>query len=181
MRQTFAALVMVLSANLVVGSTASASETIDKEVSKLVESKVLASMKTSKKTSRFSRKAPVATARRVRVQDATEKVDARGDRFVEFTIQDRLRAGSAWQDEMTGCAYLVGQRVYVLRNEAYYDGATIGSKREATPVEVVCRAVPASAAAPATPAAVVPSWLVSTVRSLVRLVVPGTASPHVTA
>ena len=189
MRTPFATLVLVLSANLVLGvATASASEPIDTEVSLLVESKILASMKTSEKKSlQFSRKARIAKARRVRVPDATEKVDARGDRFVGFTIEELFRAKSSWQEEMTGCAYLAGRRVYVLRGEAFYDGGTIARKSEAKPVDVVCRAVPdASAAAPATPEVTagqrVAAWLVSIVRSLVRFVVPGTgaAPPHVT-
>jgi hypothetical protein len=91
---------------------------------------------------------------------------------------------------MPGCAYLVGQRVYLLRDGAYYDGGTLGSKRQAKPVDVVCRAVPASAAAPAEPPAPTPEaaagqrlagWLVHTVRSAIRFVLPGSESVHVTA
>jgi hypothetical protein len=111
----------------------------------LVEKELLAPLRKSEsKRSRFSRAAPVAIGRRVRVLDALAQADARGKNFVRFAIDVRhpFDETGAWeQNAMVGCAYLDEAQVFVKRGEGYVTakGALNGQGKVAA---AVCVAAP---------------------------------------
>ena len=111
--------------------------------SALVETMFVAPLKKAEsRRSRFSREAPVAVQRRIRVLDATALTDARGKRFVRFAIDVRrpYDEARAWeQDAVLGCAYPEDKRVFVLNGEDYVPAASLLGK-DVEPEPSACRA-----------------------------------------
>lgn len=111
----------------------------------LVNKQLVAPLKRAEgKRNRFSRAAPVAVLRRVRVLDAVASRDLRGAEFVRFAID--VRRGwdeqGVWQkDSLIGCAYLNEREVFVQRGAAYMPARSLlGEQYEERPG--VCRAAP---------------------------------------
>lgn len=95
----------------------------------LVTQKVVAPLaKAEAKRSRFSRAAPVAVERRVRMLDSVALPDGRGELFVRFAVDVR-RYGEdedAWQsDTILGCAYPKQRKVFVERDGAYFPASSL--------------------------------------------------------
>lgn len=85
-------------------------------VTELVDKQLLAPMRKAEgKRKRFSRAAPVPTARRVRVLDDAALTDARGKTFVRFAVDVRYGFDDEgeWNERMQGCAYPSEGEVYV--------------------------------------------------------------------
>ena len=85
-------------------------------VTEMVDKQLLAPMKKAEgKRKRFSRAAPVPTARRVRVLDNEALTDARGKTFVRFAVDVRygFNEKGEWNEHMQGCAYPSEGEVYV--------------------------------------------------------------------
>lgn len=118
----------------------------------LVRRQLLEPLKKSEsRRSRFSRGAPVAIERRVRVLDAQAQIDAQGGRFVRFAV-DARRPGeeTSWAKAvLTGCAYPADARVFVLTGDEYVPASAILGD-DVEPVKQVCRAAPGDAAQVAT-------------------------------
>jgi hypothetical protein len=115
----------------------------------LVHAQLLTPLKKAEaKRSRFSRAAPVAVQRRVRVLDAVALTDTRGKAFVRFAIDERRSRNeqSPWRkDSVVGCAYLTERALFVRRGEAYVPAESLlGKDDEARPD--VCRAAPQDSA-----------------------------------
>jgi hypothetical protein len=115
------------------------------ETAALVEKELLAPMRKSEsKRSRFSRAAPVAIERRVRVLDTLAQADARGKSFVRFAVDVRHpfdETGTWEQNAMVGCAYPDEAQVFVKRGEGFVTakGALNGQGKAAASV---CVAAP---------------------------------------
>lgn len=93
---------------------------------------------------RFSRMAPVAMERRVRVLDAIALTDARGNHFVRFEVDARstLDDDLAWTSgAFTGCVYPDQRKVFVQQGDGYVPATDLSA--DAQPV--VCRPAPARA------------------------------------
>ena len=103
--------------------------------------------KSEKRRSRFSRAAPVAFERRVRVIDAQAQTDARGHSFVRFAVDARRASReTSWSKAvLTGCAYPADDKVFVLEGDDYLPASAILGD-DAEPVKEVCRAAPRKAA-----------------------------------
>jgi hypothetical protein len=83
------------------------------------------------KRSRFSRAAPVALERRVRVLDGAVVADVHGKSFVRFAIDERRfgREEGAWRREsVSGCAYLNEREVFVRRGDKYLPARSLLGK-----------------------------------------------------
>jgi hypothetical protein len=104
--------------------------------------------KAEARRSRFSRAAPVALERRVRILDSVALLDVRGKSFVRFAIDVRRPwdEPDAWErDALLGCAYTAEAKVFVRRGEAYLPArSALGAQEKALPD--VCRAAPQLAA-----------------------------------
>lgn len=117
-------------------------------VSALVQDVLIKPMgKAEKKHRRFSRDPPPPVARRVRVIDAAEVVDARGHRFLRFAIEERRGWDeddtTEWERAFVGCAYPGSGKVFVQRDDEYVPASNmLGADHDAQPD--VCR--PANAA-----------------------------------
>lgn len=103
--------------------------------------------KSEKRRSRFSRTAPVAFERRVRVTDAQAQTDARGHSFVRFAVDARRPSHEAsWSKAvLTGCAYPADDKVFVLEGDEYVPASALLGD-DAEPVKDVCRAAPGAGA-----------------------------------
>jgi hypothetical protein len=115
----------------------------------LVNAQLLVPLKkVESKRSRFSRAAPVAVQRRVRVLDAVALTDTRGKSFVRFAIDERrsLNEQAPWRrDSVLGCAYLNERELFVRRGEAYLPAQSMLGKEEKERADV-CRAAPEGSA-----------------------------------
>ncbi len=114
-----------------------------KAASKLLEEALVVPLrKAERRRSKFSRAAPVARERRVRVHDAVAQLDARGKPFVRFTIDvhDSLDEDPSWQlGAIVGCVYTQEREVYIQRGEHFVPAAgALGKSVKAVPD--VCRA-----------------------------------------
>ena len=125
-------------------------EPIDSQeaASALVSRQLLEPLKKSEsRRSRFSRTAPVAFERRVRVTDTQAQTDARGHSFVRFAV-DARRANreTSWsKGVLTGCAYPADDKVFVLQGDGYLPASALLGD-DAEPVKQVCRAAPGDGA-----------------------------------
>jgi hypothetical protein len=116
----------------------------------LVLEKIVAPLrKIESKRNRFSRAAPVAIKRRVRVLDGVSR-DDRGKEFVRFAI-DMQRSRSddePWEnDVIIGCVYPHESEVFVRREDAYFP-ASLVTGREPHERPGVCHAHELAQAAP---------------------------------
>jgi len=114
-----------------------------KAVAELVNKQIVAPLtKSERRRSRFSRAAPVAMQRRVRVLDTTALTDVQGKAFVRFAIDERRGRGeqAAWiNDAHVGCAYPGERTLFVRDGDRYLSAASLlGAKAEEQPK--VCRA-----------------------------------------
>jgi hypothetical protein len=116
--------------------------------SELVNKQLLAPLqKAESRRSRFSRAAPVAVERRVRVLDRVALTDARGRQFVRFAIDERRLRGkqSPWaQASVVGCAYPGEREVFVRRGKGYLPARSLLGADEQERADV-CRAAPGAA------------------------------------
>jgi hypothetical protein len=120
-----------------------------REAKALVEKELVRPLeKAESRRSRFSRAAPVARERRVRVLDSVAQVDVRGKGFVRFAIDVRRPwdEKDTWeQADLQGCAYVAEGKVFVQRGAAYLPArSAVGAQEKA--VADVCRAAPQLAA-----------------------------------
>ncbi len=142
MKRTLSVLLWLLCAN-----AASADPPANAQVTALVQELLLKPMaKSEAKRSRFSRAAPVAVARRVRVLAAHH--DVRGQEFVRFAIDERSYRDEdgAWEPDMLiGCAYAAQRKVFVQRGNQYVDASdAFGQGNKFVPD--VCRPAPTAPA-----------------------------------
>lgn len=104
--------------------------------SALVKKQVLQPLQRAEsKRSRFSRAGLPPRARRVRVTDEVAVSDAHGNRFVRFSVDERLAwdEDGAWnEDAIVGCAYPEEKKVYVKREEAYVPASVLLGRDEKT-------------------------------------------------
>ena len=92
-------------------------------------------------SSRFSRARPEPRQRRVRAIQSTAISDKSGRAFVPFAID--VRFGSEWhQNDVVGCAYMGGGKLFVKKGDAYRPAAFLLGKN-VEPVPGVCEAAPA--------------------------------------
>ena len=108
----------------------------------LVQRKLIEPLKKSEsRRSRFSRGAPVAVERRLRVIDAQVQTDAHGRSFVRFAVDARYPGEQrSWSESaLTGCAYPADGRVFVQAGSQYVPASAILGE-DAAPVSDVCRA-----------------------------------------
>lgn len=114
-------------------------------VSELVTKQLLAPLKKAEsRRSRFSRAAPVAVERRVRVLDTVALTDRNGREFLRFAIDERRPwdAPGAWaMDSVVGCAYPSERAVFVRRGEAYRPARSMLGHEDTTQPDA-CRAAP---------------------------------------
>jgi hypothetical protein len=114
------------------------------DASELVDNQLVAPLKKGeRKRSRFSRAAPVAVQRRVRVLDRELLTDLRGKQFVRFAIDERRSRNDkgAWQgDSIVGCAYPGEAEVFVRDGDVYRDASSLLGKDKQEQAGV-CRAV----------------------------------------
>lgn len=118
-------------------------------VARLVDEQLVMPLKkVEAKRSRFSRAAPVAVQRRVRVLDAVALTDVRGKAFVRFAIDERRswNEQAPWRkDSVVGCAYLGERELFVRRGQAYLPaGSMLGEDGKEQPD--ACRAATAGTA-----------------------------------
>jgi hypothetical protein len=144
MKSWFASLALTLCASAALAEPPPPASSRERAAA-LIEKQLVAPMKKSEsKRSRFSRAAPVTIQRRVRILDALAQLDARGDAFVRFAI-DELNPGSVeggWErDALLGCAYVEDAKVFVQRGSEYLPArAMLGA--DAVPQAGVCRPAP---------------------------------------
>ena len=119
---------------------------VQKTAAALVKKKLIEPIKKAEShRSRFSRGAPVAVERRVRVLDAQLLTDAHGRGFVRFAIDVRF-PGEWITDAAIGCAYLADGTVFVRlqgQNDYRPAAALLGDDVKAPPE--VCRSASAAA------------------------------------
>jgi hypothetical protein len=111
--------------------------------SELVKQRLLQPLtKAESKRKRFSRAAPVAKQRRVRVLDLAAQTDVRGKQFVRFAVDQRYGwdEDEEWElDAFVGCAYPDQKQVFLRRGDDYVPArSALGGDDEAQPD--VCRA-----------------------------------------
>lgn len=94
--------------------------------------------------SRFSRARPPPRERRVRVSQTTATTDKSGRAFVAFAVDVRF-GGAEWrQNDIVGCAYTDGGKLFVKRGAAFFPVALLfGKKVDAA--AGVCEAAPPAA------------------------------------
>ncbi|MDH5672774.1 MAG: hypothetical protein OEZ06_11530 [Myxococcales bacterium] len=109
----------------------------------LVKKKLLEPLKRAEsKRKMFSRAAPVPVERRVRVLDQALLTDARGKKFVRFSVDVRRAypKDAEWKEgALLGCAYPKQAQVFVQRGE-HYVPAKGALGKEAKPRANVCEA-----------------------------------------
>ncbi|MFT3926597.1 MAG: hypothetical protein QM778_28895 [Myxococcales bacterium] len=147
---------------LILCSSVALAEPPSSAVNELVTKQILAPLRKSESSrSLFSRAAPVAVQRRVRVLDEVALTDVRGKQFYRFAVDERrpFDEPNAWQkDSFTGCAYPAERQVFVQQDEGYFPARSVlGSEVSAhpsacrpapqAPAQVASNAAPASAAA----------------------------------
>lgn len=113
--------------------------------SELISEQILIPLERAEsKRSRFSRAAPVALERRVRVLDTFALADGHGKSFVRFAIDERRFAGKQgrWRrDSIEGCAYPNERQVFVRRGDRYLPARSLfGDNPQERPG--ACRAAP---------------------------------------
>ena len=117
----------------------------------LIQDKLLAPLAASERArSRYSRAAPPAAERRMRLLDAEPVTDAKGNAFFGFAVDARhgLRRGpgTRWQENaITGCVYPRSGVVYVRYGDAYRAAGVLLGRKTAPAASHVCRAVPTEA------------------------------------
>jgi hypothetical protein len=103
--------------------------------------------KVESKRRRFSRAAPPPVSRQVRVTDSVAQVDARGQYFVRFAVdekQDWDEEASWERDRFVGCVYPLARALYVRRGSDYVPAENTRGQHQA-PVSDVCRPAPSAA------------------------------------
>jgi hypothetical protein len=104
------------------------------------------------KRSRLSRALLPPLTRRVRMKDSVPHVDAKGDTFVTFSIDEYLGGfddSSAWRaDSVTGCAYPDRGEVFISRRDAFVAASVLLGKRTPAPPRHLCISVTADASTP---------------------------------
>ena len=120
-------------------------------VTELVDKQLLAPLKKAEsRRSRFSRAAPVAVERRLRLLDAVALTDRHGKAFFRFAIDERRafdEAGQWEKDRISGCAYPGERTVFVQHGAAYVPARNrLGGAEKADPY--ACRAAPGLARGP---------------------------------
>jgi hypothetical protein len=113
-----------------------------KAAAALVEKELVRPLtKAESKRKRFSRAAPAAAERRVRIEESVAEVDAHGKTFVRFAVDERMpwdEPGEWTKDALLGCAYLTEAKVYVRRGDAYLPArSAVGAQEK--PLPDVCR------------------------------------------
>jgi hypothetical protein len=78
----------------------------------------------------FSRSRPPPRERRVRILQTTTTLDKSGRPFVRFAIDVRFGPGEWHEDDIVGCAYAAGGKLYVKRGDAYRPAAFLLGKNE---------------------------------------------------
>jgi hypothetical protein len=125
------------------------STTTQKATTALVEKQLLMPLeKAQSRRRRFSRAAPVAVQRRVRVLDSVAKTDVRGKGFVRFAVDQRYgrNENATWeQDALLGCAYLEESKVFVQRGDDFLPASSMLGGDEKARTDV-CRTAPTQAA-----------------------------------
>jgi hypothetical protein len=95
--------------------------------------------------SKFSRARVPATARRLRVLDSTPMVDAAGKTFVRFAVDEKYGwfakdDATAWRaNQITGCAYLEANEVFVERGGKIHPAAARLGKKTKPVASTVCQ------------------------------------------
>jgi hypothetical protein len=104
--------------------------------------------KKEKSRSRFSRAVLPPRARRIRILDNSAQIDAKGQLFVQYAIDenrttavDKEGTEAAWlKDTLKGCVYPESGDVMVKRGEVYYASSVLlGAQTPIAPADV-CRA-----------------------------------------
>lgn len=145
MKQWLPFLVSMLCASVALAEPPAPPPTTTQQASSLVHKKLLQPLKKAEsKRKRYSRAAPVAKERRVRVLDAVAQTDVHGKAFVRFAVDVRhpWDEGEAWKrDALLGCVYVDRKEVFVQRGEDYFPASSaLGGDDQARPG--VCRAAP---------------------------------------
>lgn len=139
MKQALSVLLLLLCANVAWADPPSNPQGITALVQELLLKPL---SKAESKRSRFSRAAPVAMARRVRVLAAHH--DVRGQEFVRFAIDERSYRSEHddWDpDTLIGCAYAAERKVFVQRGNQYVEASNaFGQGNKFVPD--VCRPAP---------------------------------------
>jgi hypothetical protein len=99
------------------------------------------------KRSRFSRARRPPAERRVRVLDKVAGVDANGDAFFSFAVDERYARGEdAWHaDSIVGCYYPRDGAIYVKWSDGYRASKVLLGKRAKDAPDATCRASKATA------------------------------------
>jgi hypothetical protein len=156
MKRLLPLLASVLCVSVAFAEPPAASSAHTAAASELVNAQLLLPLQRAEaKRSRFSRAAPVALERRVRLLDAAAVADVHGKPFVRFAIDERRfgREEGAWRkDSVLGCAYPNEREVFVRRGDKYLPARSLLGKDakerpgacRAASGEAIGRAVPAS-------------------------------------
>ena len=96
--------------------------------------------------SRYSRAAPPAAERRLRMLDAKPIADTRGAAYVGFAVDARYGLGAGrWQvGVITGCVYPESGEVYVRYGDSFRAAGVLLGKKTPPAAGHVCRAAGAS-------------------------------------
>jgi hypothetical protein len=90
----------------------------------------------------FSRSRPPPRTRRVRILRTTATIDKDGRSFVPFAIDVRFGSGEWRENDIVGCAYSPGGKLFVKRGDGYRAASFLLGKNEDA-VAGVCEAGPA--------------------------------------
>jgi hypothetical protein len=111
--------------------------------SALIDKLLVAPLKKAEsRRSKFSREAPVAVQRRIRMLDAELLTDVQGKRFVRFAIDVRRPhdEDEQWHPYVVlGCAYPEDKQVFVRSGEEFVPASSLLGK-DVEPSQSACRA-----------------------------------------
>lgn len=108
---------------------------LDKWVKDQVDSQLVKPL--SEQRASFSRRRPPPRESRVRVLQTTPSTDQDNREFVPFAVD--TRAGSEWNEDMTGCIYRADSKIFIKLGDTYRP-ASFMLGENAEPVRGVCEA-----------------------------------------
>lgn len=145
MRRTLVCLVLATSSLASAESKATAPSFANAAATELVEAQLIRPLVAKEESrSKFSRARVPASVRRVRVLDRAPVVDASGNAFVRFAVDEKYGwaaedEDSKWsQNQITGCAYVEAKEVFIDRGGKIHPAAARLGKKTKPAAKGVC-------------------------------------------